>query len=91
MDKWVNSGVSQNSPPTSIGCNHQAEHSLEFFHNILLDKMEDTLKKLRVKLSQAIREAMDLNEIQAQKVQEFHEIGPDRDSLPNLHGIYFQP
>lgn len=91
LDNWVNSGLSQNSPPKSIGCNHQPDIALKFFHDILLDKMEDTLKKLRVKLSQAIREAMDLNEQQAQRVNEFHEIGPDRDSLPNLHGIYFQP
>jgi len=91
LDNWVSSDLSLESPPKSIGCNHKPDVSKVFFQSIIYEKMEDTLKKLRVKLSQAIRDAMELNEVQAREVSDFHEKGPDRDSLPNLHGIYFQP
>jgi len=67
------------------------ESSKEFFKTLILEDLEETLKKLRVKLTHGINDAMSLNESMAQEVLKYHEEGEDRDSLPNLHGIYFQP
>ena len=90
LDNWVNSDLSQSSPPV-VSCSHTDEQRKEFFQGLIIDQMDKQLKLLRVKLTHVINEALESNELGAQEFMKYHESGPDRDSLPNLHGVYFQP
>lgn len=90
LDNWVADILSDQGPP-GLFCNRQTTTTREYFNTLLIESMEDILKKLRVKLSQGIRDAMAENERVTSVALEYHEKGEDRDSPPDMHGLYFQP
>jgi len=62
-----------------------------FFKTILTEDIEQVLRKMRRDLIHNMQEADRKNNLLYEELLAYHESGPDRDSLPNLGGVFYQP
>lgn len=87
---WVKQYKSTASP-RPLHCNHQPSSTYMFFKTILTEDIEQVLRKMRRDLIHNMQEADRKNNLLYEELLAYHESGPDRDSLPNLGGVFYQP
>jgi hypothetical protein len=87
---WVKTYRNMSSP-RQLHCNKSRSYSYDFLSNLLREDFERTIEQMRKDLIKSYQEADRLNDIQYNLMIDYHNKGPDPDSLPNLGGIMYQP
>lgn len=87
---WVKC-YQDNTSPRPLNCTRQPSSTYQFFISVLTEDIKEVLKKMRRDLIRNMQEADRKNNLLYEELLEYHESGPDRDSLPNLGGVFYQP